>query len=112
MKRGKQVKKFISKIKKVVILIIGTIIALPSKIYAMMYTQTEILYGPPVPSKSELLLGIGKVLCIPIILLIGIIVYLTKKKTSTRNKVLIILAFIIIMAILYCIINAINSNIL
>ena len=104
-------KKFISKIKKVVVLIIGTTIALPSKIYAVFDDSISALYGvyePPNP--LEEFWKIARFFIIPIILLIGIIVYLTKKKTSTRNKVLIILAFIIIMAILYCIINAINSN--
>lgn len=45
-------KKFISKIKKVVVLIIGTIIALPSKIYAVLDDPITSLYGvydPPNP---------------------------------------------------------------
>ena len=104
-------KKFISKIKKVIVLIIGVIIALPSKIYAVFDDQITSLYGVyDPPSPLEEFWKIARYFIIPIILLIGIIVYLTKKKTSTRNKVLIILAFIIVIAIIYCIINAINSN--
>ena len=104
-------RKLISKVKKVVVMAMGVIIALPGKIYAVLDDPITALYGvynPPNP--LEEFWKIARYFIIPIILLIGIIVYLTKKKTSTRNKVLIILAFLIIMAILYCIINAINSN--
>ena len=104
-------RKLISKVKKVVVMAMGVIIALPGKIYAVLDDPITALYGVyNQPNPLEEFWKIARYFIIPIILLIGIIVYLTKKKTSTRNKVLIILAFLIIMAILYCIINAINSN--
>ena len=107
-------KKFISKIKKVVVMAMGVIIALPGKIFAAMVPENFInkyqtLYGVrnPVSLIIEVIWNIARITIIPIAVLIGLIVYFKKNKSSTKKKVLVTILTIGIVAIIYCIINLI-----
>ena len=69
-------RKLISKIKKVVVLIIGVIIALPSKIFAYTYKiPTAVpVYGIPEPKPIEVIWKYARVTIIPLALIVGLIV--------------------------------------
>ena len=107
-------KKFISKIKKVVVMAMGVIIALPGKIFAAIepenfVKENQTLYGVRnlELSLSKGIWNIARITIIPIAVLIGLIVYFKKNKSSTKKKVLVTILTIGIVAIIYCIINLI-----
>ncbi len=102
------------KIKKITATFISMILALVSKVYAVdnLHSQSSIqpAYGinmPTYSSKSNieliiaLILEILKVVAIPLIIIIGLIVYLKKGK----NKVLRELAVVFIILTILCIIG-------
>ena len=106
-------KNFISKIKKVATSVGLAIITIPNKIFAVMsdYRVEQDLYGPPEPENTiRSFLDILKLLIIPIAFLIGIIVYFKKSKSSLKKKIIVTICAIAIIAIVYCIIYLIISN--
>lgn len=106
-------KKFISKVKKVIVAIVLAIISFPNKIFAAMIPNEEIfppdnvqyLYGPPPVSLYGVARRIiARTFIIPIALLIGLIIYLKKSKSSKKKKILVTIGIIAITAILYFVI--------
>ena len=119
-------KNFISKIKKVATSVGLAIISIPNKIFAVMSDHraeqdlygpppfeitTPALYGPPEPENTiRNFLNIFRWVIIPIAFLIGIIVYFKKSKSSLKKKIIVTICAIAIIAIVYCIIYLIISN--
>lgn len=112
-------KKFISKIKKVVVAIVLAIISFPNKILAAINPSAldiQDLYGPPQvvslygvarPSTLTIIWKIARIFIIPIALLIGLIIYFKKSKSSKKKKILVTIGIIIITVILYFVVNKI-----
>lgn len=107
-------KKFISKIKKVVVMAMGVIIAFPSKIFAAIEPENfvkeyQTLYGVRnlELSLSKGIWNIARITIIPIAVLIGLIVYFKKSKNSKKKKALVTILTIAIVAVIYCIVNKI-----
>lgn len=108
--------KIISKIYKVMVSIAIAIISFPSKIFAALDPSAiQDLYGPPPvalygvarPSTVTIIWRIARTFVIPIALLIGIIVYFKKSKSSTKKKILVTLGIVALTALIYFIINKI-----
>lgn len=105
-------RKLISKIKRVVVMAMGVIIALPGKIFAAMAPEEYLsvyttLYGVPEPKPIEVIWKYARVTVIPLALIVGLIMYFKKSKSSTKKKALVTILTIGIVAIIYCIINLI-----
>ena len=101
--------KIIKRILKIIIVVMLAIASLPSKIFAspvpIPYGPT--LYGPAkprVPESVHIIWGIASVFIIPITLLIGLIIYFKKSKSSKKKKILITIGILAITAILYLVI--------
>lgn len=108
--------KVVEKIKKVVVAIVLAIISFPNKIFAAINPSMQDLYGPqPValygiarpPSTVTIIWRIARTFIIPIALLIGIIIYLKKSKSSKKKKILVTIGIIAITVILYFVVNKI-----
>ena len=69
--------------------------------------SAETLYGVYNPSPIRMGLKIAKTFVIPIILIIGLIIYFKKSKSSNKKKILVSLLFVVIAVILYIVINRI-----
>lgn len=97
------------KFKKILIGISIGIMSMMSKIFAT--NNTQILYGPPIqamygvpeePSKWEILINILKLLAIPVVLLIGLIIYVKKAKVSKGEKIFVSILIILgVSALIY-----------
>lgn len=105
-------KKIIKKIKKTIMSVVVFLIALPSKIFAITPSSMEILYGVPEElygSPRTIAMNeiwkIARIFIIPIILLIGIIIYLKNSKSTKRVKLIVTLTTLIIGTIVYFFIN-------
>lgn len=77
----------------------------------------EPMYGIPVPEpvKNNFInsvWNICRMFIIPIVLLIGIIIYFKKSKSSKKRKIITVLITIGIVAILYFVINYIINNVI
>lgn len=88
------------------------IISFPYKIFAIGTLTQELygslpvsLYGDTRPSTVNIIWRLAKTFIIPIALLIGLIIYLKKSKSSKRKKILVVIGIICITAILYIVIN-------
>ena len=120
-------KKIISKTKQIALSIGIAIISIPNKIFAVMndYRAEQDLYGPPStiiqtpglygPPKTETKINgfwtAFKWTIIPIVLLIGIIVYFKKSKSSVKKKILVTICAIATIAIVCYIISLIINKI-
>ncbi len=103
-------KKIISKIKKGLVGLI--ILLLPAKTFAF-----EELYGiqpiDPIPPKKSILksiLDLKGIIVIPVVLLIGLIIYCIKSKSSIKRKIIVtiistVIAIGICLAIYFSIYN-------
>ncbi len=109
-------KKFISKVKKVIVAIVLAIISFPNKIFAAINSSASdiqqdlygpALYGPARPSTVTILWRIARTFIIPIALLIGLIIYFKKSKSSKKKKILVTIGIIALTVILYFVINKI-----
>lgn len=77
------------------------------------------LYGPPTaalygiyrPSPISKMWNIAKIFIIPVALIIGLIIYFKKSKSSIKKKILITILSIAIIAIIYIIGNIIVTKI-
>ena len=93
--------KILEKIKKVFLTIGVFLVTLPTKIWAIGIEVLPDLYGPPQLDYGvfrprsigilENILKIVRIIVIPLILIIGIIIYLKKSKSSRLRKVITIL---------------------
>ncbi len=104
--------KTIERLKKGLIGMGAFFLTIPTKVFA---TQIEVgpLYGipDPRPVKNSIILNLCKIFLIPIaLLLIGIIIYLKKSKSSIKRKIIIVLVVICMIAISIFEINYIANN--
>lgn len=114
--------KIIERLKKGLIGIGAFLLTVPTKVFAVNSSMRGIAidpaYGIPAPAKPvrSNLIGniwnICRVFIIPIALLIGIILYLKKSKSSKKRKIITVLITIGIVAILYFVINYIINNVI
>lgn len=104
-------RKILGKIKKVFIMIEAFFLSICSKVFAVQMTQNDVrtLYGvPTLPILEKNQVVIAKIwnimhsFVIPLILLIGSIIYLRKSPKSLKRKIIKI-AIIVILTILICI---------
>ena len=110
-------KGFVSKIKKIIFSIAVAIISFPSKIFAAIDPSAiQDLYGPPPtstlygvyrPSPVTIIWRIARTFIIPIALLIGLIVYFKKSKSSKKKKIFVSIGVIILTVLVVFTINAI-----
>lgn len=116
-------KNFILRVKKAIVTTGIAIISIPNKIFATMNDYSgqvlygpppitrEILYGPPSPkSAPKSIWTIFRWSIIPIALLIGIIVYFKKSKSSLKKKIIVTIGVVVATAILCLIIYSIINN--
>ena len=108
--------KLIGKIKKLIITIGTFFIILPTKVFAGNVIGT--LYGiSREPVKSNRMLDsvniiwkISKVLLVPLVLIIGLVIYFKKSKSTTKKKVItMIIAVLLVIAICWGINYYINK---
>ncbi len=111
--------KIIKQVKKVLISAIIYIYALQGKVFG------AILYGPvnydlelePLPPEPdhkliliENILNIFRMIIMPILLLIGLIVYIKKSKSSKKRKIIITIALIALAVAIYFLLGYISNN--
>ena len=101
------------KIKKISLLVFTFLLGISTKVFGISSSQPKYgVYFDPIPQPAygvvrpiETIWKFAKIFIIPIILLIGIIIYL-KKSTSTKlKKAITVLAMLIITGVLYFIIE-------
>ena len=104
-------RKTLGKIKKIFIMIEAFFLSICSKVFAVQITQNDVrtLYGvPTLPILEKDQVVIAKIwnimhsFVIPLVLLIGAIIYLRKSPKSLKRKIIKI-AIIVILTILICI---------
>ena len=111
--------KVMSKIKKIAFLISSFFLGISTKVFASNFlddqrpfagTNNNTAYGvPPVPIKQTLW-SFTRTIVIPIILLIGVIIYLKKSTQTKLRKFITVTSIIVITAIIYCIVNYLVDN--
>lgn len=105
--------KVVERIKKGLIGLGAFLLTIPTKVFAVDLDMIQPEYGvyEPEPIIRNNLINaiwnIGRMFIIPIALLIGIIIYLKKSKSSKKKKILVTIGIIAITAILYFVINKI-----
>ena len=112
--------KLVERIKKVIITIVLAIISFPNKIFAKFDPSSVDYYiqYPDIsdygvvksPGPAETIWRIARNFIIPIALLIGLIVYFKKSKSSTKKKILVTLGIIALVTLLYFVVNKIIVN--
>lgn len=109
--------KVVERIKKGLMGIGVFLLTIPTKVFAVGYMDVQPMYGirEPEPVRNNLINSIWNIcrmFIIPIALLIGIIIYLKKSKSSKKRKIITVLITIGIVAILYFVINYIINNVI
>ena len=114
--------KIVERIKKGLMGIGVFLLTIPTKVFAINDSMRGIAidpaYGIPDPVKPvrnniiSNILNICRMFIIPIALLIGIIIYFKKSKSSKKRKIITVLITICIVAILYLVINYIINNVI
>ena len=105
--------KLLEKIKKGLIGIGGFLFAIPTRVFAesVDLSLITVLYGPgkepPKPSLIEIVWKVATNLLFPIVLLIGIIIYLKKAKDSRKNRIILSIGVVLLIILLYFSISAI-----
>lgn len=107
--------KIVERIKKGLIGIGAFLLTIPTKVVATA-DITPVLYGMPAPNPKSIILknilNILKIAVIPLILIIGIVIYLKKSRSSKKRKIITVLIIIGIVMILYFVINYIINNVI
>ena len=91
------------------------LLTIPTKVFAVGIDidRTPILYGMPEPNPEpeslilKNILNICRIAVIPLALIIGIVIYLKKSKSSTKKEILVTLGIVALTALIYFIINKI-----
>ena len=78
--------------------IIVGLTAMCSKVFA----RPQILYGMPQPSGWEIGMRVLRIISIPIVILIGGIIYFKKSKSSNKRKVITFNLFLIVLFAIIC----------
>ena len=99
--------KIVERIKKGLTGIGAFLLTIPAKVFAIEIDPPAALYGVPSPRVVDIIWTIAKFFIIPIALLIGLIIYFKKSKSSKKKKILVTIGIIAITAILYFVINKI-----
>lgn len=107
--------KIVSKLKKVIVGIGVGIITFENKVFALspnMIIEPEMIkaetaYGIPRPSPIRMILKVTKTFIIPLAVIIGLIIYFKKSKSSKKKKILVTIGIIAITVILYFVVNKI-----
>lgn len=105
-------KKIINRLKKIFIMIETFCLSIYTKVFAIApNTLIEIdavaLYGVAKPSPTKMILKITKIFIIPIALIVGLLIYFKKSKSSKKKKLLVTLGVVAITAMLYWIVSKI-----
>lgn len=111
--------KLVERIKKGLIGIGTFLLTLPTRVFAIRYNEIEPLYGIREPELVEpvrnnlinSIWNICRMFIVPIALLIGIIIYLKKSKSSRNIKIITVLITIGIVTLLCLVINYIINNV-
>lgn len=103
--------KLVERIKKGLIGLGAFFLTIPTKVFAVDYMYITPVYGIPDPEPVKIW-NVCRIFIIPIALLIGIIIYLKKSKSSKKRKIITVLITIGIVAILYFVINYIINNVI
>lgn len=108
--------KIIERLKKRLVGIGFFIETIVTKVFAAEYEEISSVYGVPVPEAEkenfiDRLWNNRRAFIIPIILLIGIIIYLKKSKSSKKRKIITVLITIGIVISLYFVMYIISLNI-
>lgn len=104
--------KILSKLKSVIVGAGIGILTFANKVFAispmnMIELDTVTLYGVAKPNPVKVIFKISKVFVIPIALIVGLLIYFKKSKSSKKKKLLVTLGIIAITAILYWIVSKI-----
>lgn len=104
--------KILSKLKSVIVGAGIGILTFANKVFAispmnMIELDTVALYGVAKPNPVKVIFKIAKVFVIPVALIVGLLIYFKKSKSSKKKKLLVTLGIIAITAILYFIVNKI-----
>ena len=106
--------KILSKVKSVIIGIGIGILTFAYKVFALSPMDIDMneigavtMYGVPKPSPIRTILRIAKVFIIPLIVIVGLLIYLKKSKSSKKKKLLVTLGVVAITAMLYWIVSKI-----
>ena len=96
--------KVINKIKRIFTIIGISLVSFSTKVFGVLSPDDIIAYGPvktePEPTIWEKILNVSKFLIVPIVLIIGLIMYFNKKSSSKVKKVglaLIIIALVVVV---------------
>ena len=108
--------KVIERVKKWLIGMGVFLLTIPTRVFATAPLLEEVLYMPPSsvkdkePIKEPILskvLNVYRIAIIPLVLIIGIIIYLKKSKSSMKKKIMVIIGLIAITTIFYIAIDKI-----
>ena len=100
-------KKLVNGFKKIFLMLGTFCISIYSKVFAVDIAADQILYGVVKPNPVKVIFKIAKVFVIPVALIVGLLIYFKKSKSSKKKKLLVTLGIIAITAILYFIVNKI-----
>lgn len=93
------------------------LVTIATRVFAVSHMAIQPMYGIPEtePVRNNLvnsIWNICRMFIIPISVLIGIIIYLKKSKSSKKRKITIVLITICIVTILYFVINYIINKVI
>lgn len=106
--------KIVEKIKKGLIGLGAFLLTIPTKVFAADYHDEPSVYGVPNPDVpvSQIfrdifrnILDICRIVVIPLVLIIGIVIYLKKSKSSKKRKIITVIISIAIALVLCLIIS-------
>lgn len=100
--------KILNKIKKIIIGIGLFLYTLPSKMLAYSYGMIDKLqpdYGVPheSPIYESTMWKVFQFILLPIILLIGLVIYIKKSKSSKKRKIAVVIIAVIALILIYII---------
>lgn len=107
--------KFLSKLKNVIAGVGIGILIFANKVFAISSNivdpgPVQLMYGIPYNSRPDsisMIAKMTKIFIIPIVVIVGLLIYFKKSESSRKKKLLVTLGIITITAILYFIINKI-----
>lgn len=113
--------KIVEKIKKGLIGLGAFLLTIPTKLFATDFNSVPSVYGPPPPDPEpesfiltifKNILNIYKIVIIPVALIIGIVIYLKKSKSSKKRKIITVIISIAVVLALCLIISYIVDNVI
>ena len=96
-------KKIINKLKKVFMGVSSFLILLPIKVYAEIRPDDlgQALYAPPPEENKTIsvlkfILTYFRLICMPVILVVGLVIYIKKSEAKRRKKIVVLMITILI----------------